>query len=62
MKFFHNVRKEWMYLVMMIPGLDLDIANIFADGAAVALIAGAAIFAVVAIPTALLLVGREKTL
>ena len=23
MKFFHNVRKEWMYLVMMIPGLVL---------------------------------------
>ena len=49
-------------VIMMIPGLDLDIANIFADGAAVALIAGAVIFAVVAIPTALLLVGREKTL
>ena len=23
MKFFHNIRKEWMYLVMMIPGLVL---------------------------------------
>ena len=49
-------------VIMMIPGLDMDIATIFADGAALALVAGAVIFAVVAIPTALLIVGKEKTL
>lgn len=48
--------------ILMIPGLNMDIATIFADGAALALVAGAAIFAIIAIPTALLLVGKEKTL
>ncbi len=49
-------------VIMLIPGLDVDIASIFADGAAVALMWGAIIFFVVAIPTALLLFGKERVL
>ncbi len=49
-------------LLLMIPGIGSEIANIFADGAAIALMIGAIVFALIAIPLSLLLVGKEKFL
>lgn len=46
----------------LIPGITNDISTYFAEGVGVALIAGAVIFVVVAVPTSILLVGREKQL
>lgn len=48
------------YVLETLPGLDMDISTIFADGAAVALVVGAAIFTLIAIPVAVFMVGREK--
>ena len=49
-------------LLKLLPGLTDQIAKVYADGMAQALLYGSAIFVVVAIPTALVLVGRRKTL
>ena len=46
----------------LLPGISTDIATYFAEGVGVALIYGTIAFVVVAVPVALLLVGREKTL
>lgn len=49
-------------VVRLIPGLTDDIADIFAQGVGMGFMYGSIIFVIISVPTALLLVGREKTL
>ena len=49
-------------LLKLLPGLTDVIATIYAEGMADALVLGAILFVAVGLPTALVLVGRRKTL
>ena len=49
-------------LIRIFPGLSNQIADAFGEGVSYGLTVGAIVFVVIAIPTTLLLVGREKTL
>jgi len=49
-------------LIELLPGLTAKIADVFASGVAESLMLGSILFVVVAIPAAIFLVGRRKTL